>query len=113
MSHAWVDEKDVTRVMTPINGYEWPVPIPKDADLDLIRIEMPNLGAEYVWLDVLCLRQEDQSEDPRFAISQEEWDEREAPRKEWKVDMPTIGCVYLLSTHVVCYLSRLGLLLSA
>ncbi|PBK85003.1 hypothetical protein ARMGADRAFT_1087911 [Armillaria gallica] len=48
MSHPWVDEKDVKRVMTPINGYEWPVPIPKDADLDLIRIEMPNLGAEYV-----------------------------------------------------------------
>ncbi len=42
---------------TPINGHEWPVPMPSDADLDLIRIEMLNNGAEYVWLDVLCLRQ--------------------------------------------------------
>ncbi len=32
--------------------------MPKDANLDLIRIEMLNLGAEYAWLDVLCLRQE-------------------------------------------------------
>ncbi|SJL16915.1 uncharacterized protein ARMOST_20447 [Armillaria ostoyae] len=113
MSHAWVADTDLKRVMTPINGYEWPVPMPKDADLDLIRIEMLNLGAEYVWLDVLCLRQEGRGEDPRFAISQGEWDQREALRKEeWKVDVPTIGWVYPLSTHVVCYLSGLGLPLS-
>ncbi len=35
-----------------------PVPMPKDANLDLIRIEMLNHGAEYTWLDVLCLWQE-------------------------------------------------------
>ncbi len=45
ISHAWVDEKDRAAVLTPINGYEWPVPIPKDVDLNLIRIEMLNLGA--------------------------------------------------------------------
>ncbi len=55
ISHAWVDEKDRDDAMTPINGYEWPVPMPKDANLDLLRIEMLNLGAEYTWLDVLCL----------------------------------------------------------
>ncbi len=44
-------------VWTPINGHQWPVSIPKDADLNLIRIEMLNMGLEYVWLDVLCLRQ--------------------------------------------------------
>ncbi len=111
MSHAWLDEKDLKRVMTPINGYKWPMPIPKDADLDLIRIEMLNLSAEYVCSDVLCLRQEGWNEDPCFAISQEEWDEREALcKEEWKVDMPTIGCVYPLSIHVICYLSGLGLL---
>ncbi|KAK0479168.1 hypothetical protein IW261DRAFT_1626413 [Armillaria novae-zelandiae] len=58
ISHAWVDENDRMNVMTPINGYEWPVPMPNDADLDLIRIEMLNHGAQYAWLDVLCLRQE-------------------------------------------------------
>ncbi|KAK0435744.1 hypothetical protein EV421DRAFT_2039016 [Armillaria borealis] len=113
MSHAWVDDTDLKRVMSSINGYEWPVPIPKDADLDLIRIEMLNLCAEYIWLDVLCLRQEGQGQDPRFSTSQGEWDRREALRKEeWKVDVPTLGCVYPLSTHVVCYFSGLGLPLS-
>ncbi|SJL06505.1 uncharacterized protein ARMOST_09844 [Armillaria ostoyae] len=80
-THAWVDEKDRVDVITPINGYEWPVPMPKDANLDLIRIEMLNLGAEYAWLDVLCLRQEGgKSEHLR--------------PEEWKLDVPTIGSVY-------------------
>ncbi|KAK0494940.1 hypothetical protein EDD18DRAFT_1332883 [Armillaria luteobubalina] len=57
ISHAWVDEEDRVDVWTPINGYEWPMPIPKGANLNLIRIEMLNLGVEYTWLDVLCLRQ--------------------------------------------------------
>ncbi|KAK0473036.1 hypothetical protein IW261DRAFT_1343013, partial [Armillaria novae-zelandiae] len=83
-----------TAVWTPINGYEWPVPIPKDADLNLIRIEMLNLGHEHTWLDVLCLRQEGgQTEDLRT--------------EEWKLDVPTIGNVYG-QLFVVCYLSGLG-----
>ncbi len=57
ISHAWVNDDELTHVMTPINQNEWPVPIPKDANLDLIRIEILNLGAEYVWLDVLCMKQ--------------------------------------------------------
>ncbi|SJL13422.1 uncharacterized protein ARMOST_16865 [Armillaria ostoyae] len=94
ISHAWMDEKDRALVWTPINGYEWPVPIPKDADLNLIRIEMLNLGLEYAWLDVLCLRQVGgQREDLRT--------------EEWKLDVPTIGAVYQLR-DVVCYLSGLG-----
>ncbi|KAK0500737.1 hypothetical protein EDD18DRAFT_778097 [Armillaria luteobubalina] len=94
ISHAWMDEKDRTAVWTPINGHEWPVPIPKDADLNLIRIEMLNLGHEYAWLDVLCLRQVG---GPREDLR----------TKEWKVDVPTIGAVYFAS-RVVCYLSGLG-----
>ncbi len=57
ISHAWAGEKDRVDVLTPINGMEWPVPIPKDTNLNLIRIEMLNLGVQYTWLDVLCLRQ--------------------------------------------------------
>ncbi|PBK79123.1 hypothetical protein ARMGADRAFT_1041027, partial [Armillaria gallica] len=53
---SWNTE-DRVDVQTPINGYEWPATIPKDADLNLIHIEMLNLGVEYTWLDVLCLRQ--------------------------------------------------------
>ncbi len=101
ISHGWMDEKDRVNVWTPINGYEWPVPIPRDANLDLIRIEMLNLGAEYTWLDVLCLRQVGgRGEDVR--------------KEEWKLDVPTIGVVYqsfkfpFVEPAVVCYLSGLG-----
>ncbi len=82
-------------VQTPINGKEWPVHIPKDVDLNLIRIEMLNLGAEYMWLEVLCLRQKDEGglrEDLRM--------------EEWKLDVPTIGGMY--NGKVVIYLSGLG-----
>lgn len=49
ISHAWVSDEERMDVWTPINGFEWPAPIPEDANLDLIRIEMLNLGAGYVW----------------------------------------------------------------
>ncbi|KAK0479140.1 hypothetical protein IW261DRAFT_1608074 [Armillaria novae-zelandiae] len=81
ISHAWVDKNDRMSIMTPINGKEWPVPMPKDANLDLIRIEMLNLGAEFAWLDVLCLRQEG-GKDEHLHF------------EEWKLDVPTIGFVY-------------------
>ncbi|KAK0185449.1 hypothetical protein F5146DRAFT_937531, partial [Armillaria mellea] len=95
ISHAWVDEKDREDVWTPINSNEWPVPVPKDASLDLIWIEMLNLGLQYMWLDVLCLRQKGgPKEDLRV--------------EEWKLDVPTIGQVYTWSIIVVIYLSGLG-----
>ncbi len=94
ISHAWVDEKDRVDVWTSINGKEWPVPIPKGASLELIRIEMLNLGVEYTWLDVLCLRQKGGLQDNLCV-------------EEWKLDVPTIGCVYNI-LMVVIYLSGLG-----
>lgn len=95
ISHAWMADEDRAAVFTPINGYEWPVPIPKDANLDTIRIEMLNHGAEYTWLDVLCLRQKH--------CGQEE----PIRGEEWEVDVPTIGYVYETS-KVVTYLGGLG-----
>ncbi|KAK0429516.1 hypothetical protein EV421DRAFT_1745550 [Armillaria borealis] len=79
ISHAWVDEEDHVDMWMPINGKEWPVPILKDANLDLIRIEMLNLDVEYTWLDVLCLRQKG---GPREDLRKEEWklDELGDPR---------------------------------
>ncbi|KAK0431324.1 hypothetical protein EV421DRAFT_2041324 [Armillaria borealis] len=94
ISHAWVDKRNRVDVWAPINGYKWPVPIPKDANLDLIQIEMLNLGLEYMWLDVLCLRQ---AGGPRDNICAE----------EWMLDVPTIGEVYL-AVMVVIYFSGLG-----
>ncbi|KAK0433757.1 hypothetical protein EV421DRAFT_1994036 [Armillaria borealis] len=91
ISHAWMKEEDRMDVHMPINGCEWPVPMPKDANLDLICIEMLNLGAEYVWLDVLCLRQVG------------------GCVEEWKLDVPTIGRVYMVAySGVVSYFSGLG-----
>ncbi|PBL01400.1 hypothetical protein ARMGADRAFT_1073687 [Armillaria gallica] len=98
ISHAWLDEVDRVDELTPINGREWPVPIPKGANLDLIRIEMLNIGLEYTWLDVLCLRQRG---GPREDLREE----------EWKLDVPTIGGIYD-GEPVVIYLSGLGLPLS-
>ncbi|SJL15522.1 uncharacterized protein ARMOST_19022 [Armillaria ostoyae] len=95
ISHAWVDQKDCEDVWTPINGKEWPVPTPKDTSLDLIRIEMLNLGLQYMWLDILCLRQMGGPKEDLHAM-------------EWKLDMPTIGYVYE-GVRVVIYLSGLGL----
>ncbi|SJL16316.1 uncharacterized protein ARMOST_19836 [Armillaria ostoyae] len=97
-----MDEVDCKDILTPINRRKWPVPIPKDTSLDLIHIEMLNLGAEYVWLDVLCLRQ-------KGGIREDLHEE------EWKVDVPTIGSVYDKTNlnKVVCYLSGLSWPLSS
>ncbi|KAK0440033.1 uncharacterized protein EV420DRAFT_1279300 [Desarmillaria tabescens] len=105
ISHAWMDEKDREDVWTPINGYEWPVPMPKDADLNHIRIEMLNLGAEYAWLDVLCLRQKYAV---REAHREEDMRKEHLRVEEWKLDVPTIGYVYDSGAPVVCYLCGLG-----
>ncbi|KAK0197389.1 hypothetical protein F5146DRAFT_995078 [Armillaria mellea] len=51
--HFWMNKEDREDVLMPINGHEWPVPIPRDTSMDLIQIEMLNLRAEYMWLDVL------------------------------------------------------------
>ncbi|KAK0184103.1 hypothetical protein F5146DRAFT_323990 [Armillaria mellea] len=95
ISHAWMDETSRKSVLTPVNGYQWPVPIPKDTNMDHIRIEMLYLGTEYVWLDVLCLRQTG-------------CEEEDTCRAEWKVDVPSIGRVYEMAERVVYYFCGLG-----
>ncbi|KAK0449083.1 uncharacterized protein EV420DRAFT_1708640 [Desarmillaria tabescens] len=99
ISHVWMDDR--RGVATPINRYRWPVPIPTDSSLECIRIEMLNLGAEYVWVDVLCLRQEGR-----------EGDSEAQREKEWRLDVPTIGYVYRWAKMVVYYFSGLGRALS-
>ena len=83
ISHSWVEPKARYLVETPVNSHQWRVPIPLGTTLNHIRIELLNMGAEYVFLDVLCLRQEDGDAE----------NERKR-RDEWKVDVPTIGHVY-------------------
>ncbi|GJE89222.1 hypothetical protein PsYK624_053170 [Phanerochaete sordida] len=82
VSHSWVAEEEREEVWTPINRRRWPVSIPRSTTLEHVRIELLNMGAEYVWLDVLCLRQQGRDRD-------------EARRaEEWKTDVPTIGHIY-------------------
>jgi hypothetical protein len=97
VSHAWMFPAERQGVLTSINGYKWPVPIPLDSDLHSIRVELLKMGAEYVWLDVLCLRQKGG-----------EASEEENRAKEWKLDVPTIGAVYCKSQNVIVYLNGLG-----
>ena len=101
VSHPWVAPDRRCYVRTPINGNEWPVPLPSSSALDRVRIELLNMGAEYVFLDVLCLRQEDPT-------SQTHEFQR---RKEWRIDVPTIGHVYRHSSTqtTVIYFNGLGL----
>ena len=103
VSHSWVDEKDREGVMTAINDRQWPVPIPRKTSLDHVRIELLNMGAEYIWLDALCLRQEGGvDENRRF--------------EEWKLDVPTIGHVFQAEPKkrpCITYYNGLGLPLDA
>ncbi|RPB20029.1 hypothetical protein L211DRAFT_895253 [Terfezia boudieri ATCC MYA-4762] len=97
VSHSWADA--IAIIDTPVNQYEWPVPIPVGVTLEMVRNELLNLGAEYAWLDILCLRQ--RSDDP----------EKEKIRlREWEIDVPTIGNAYQFSKteQTVQYCNGLG-----
>ncbi|KAK0474199.1 hypothetical protein IW261DRAFT_570330 [Armillaria novae-zelandiae] len=99
--YRMVDEKDRILTWTSINGKEWPVPLPAGVDMRLVRIELLEIGCEYVWLDAVCLRQEGR---PREDLRLE----------EWTVDVPIIGDVYVqnqsfaASEPVLYYLNGLG-----
>ena len=103
VSHSWVAQSDLHFGETSINQRQWPVPLPKTTTFDHIRIELLNMGAEYVFLDVLCLRQK-ASPDPE---SKEEVTRRE----EWSTDIPSLGHVYRHTRYqtVITYFNGLGL----
>jgi len=98
ISHSWTD--DMEAIDTPINGYQWPVPLPRNISLEGVRKALIDLGAEYVWLDVLCLRQH--SYNPSHHLKQD----------EWKLDVPTIGNIYRAAERVVRYFNGLGMAFS-
>ena len=95
ISHSWTS--NMSPVWTPINQYQWPVPLPGNISLEYLRSELLTLGAEYVWIDVLCLRQ--QSEDDSL---------EQLRQAEWKLDVPTIGNVYRAAANIVRYFNGLG-----
>lgn len=100
ISHSWAAEEDRENVWTPVNGMQWPVPIPRGTSLEHVRVELLNMGAEYVWLDVLCLRQQGRAQDESLRA------------EEWKTDVPTIGNIYRtyrIIRRCVTYFNGLGL----
>ncbi|KIP07167.1 hypothetical protein PHLGIDRAFT_13386 [Phlebiopsis gigantea 11061_1 CR5-6] len=99
VSHSWVAESERHKTLTSINGFQWPVPIPVDITLEQVRVELLNMGAEYVFLDVLCLRQH--SSDPYMELVRFE---------EWQIDVPTLGHVYRHDRYqtTVVYFNGLG-----
>ena len=98
VSHSWLHPHLRHFIHTPINQRLWPIPIPSVTTLEHVRIELLNMGAEYVFLDVLCLRQKG---DPYWEFIR---------KREWKLDVPTIGHIYqaALSQTTVTYFNGLG-----
>ncbi|EKM56451.1 uncharacterized protein PHACADRAFT_92835, partial [Phanerochaete carnosa HHB-10118-sp] len=100
VSHTWVHGRGRILVMTPINGRRWPVSLPRGTSLDHIRIELLNMGAKYVWVDVLCLWLEGNADDDKARL------------EEWKLDVPTVGHVYQAYPRgrpCITYFNGLGL----
>ena len=95
VSHSWTS--DMSPQWTVINQRKWPVPLPKDITLDDLRSELLTLGAEYVWLDVICLRQQS-GVDSLDRLK----------REEWRLDVPTIGNIYREAKNIVRYFNGLG-----
>ena len=99
ISHSWESRMD--SVKTPINQFQWEVPLPYGLDLENdVRQELLSYGIEYVWLDVLCLRQN--------IISGPEMLLGETKNQEWKLDVPTIGNIYRVAKGIVRYFNGLG-----
>ena len=96
VSHSWTSDMSPER--TPINQHQWPVPLPKTTSLVSLRYELFSIGAEYVWLDVLCLRQQCEVGGHLEKLRQE----------EWKLDVPTIGNIYRAARNIVRYFNGLG-----
>ena len=96
VSHSWTN--DMSPTWTAVNQHQWPIPLPKDITLDKLRSELLTLGAEYIWIDVVCLRQ--QGSDPNS---------EQLRKEEWRLDVPTIGNVYRAAARIVCYFNGLGI----
>ena len=54
----WLDADKRRFVETPINSYEWPMPLPAKATLERM-LHLTSEKIQLAWLDVLCLRQRD------------------------------------------------------
>ena len=107
ITHSW--ESIMDPVETPINQYQWRVPLPRGLDLERdVRQELLNYGIAYVWLDVLCLRQHTLSNRNSLDTHISEAALNETKEEEWKLDVPTIGNIYRAAQGIVRYFNGLG-----
>ena len=106
-----------TAVLSPINSYLWPIPVPNPLVIErqqiwnynvvdygydmqqpvllVVKNQLTQRDIEYCWLDILCLRQ------PGGIREQQR-------SPEWEIDVPTIGNIYRNAHTVVRYLNGLG-----
>lgn len=70
VSQSWVNEEQRELIITLINRQQWPIPFPRSTSPDHIQIELLNIGAEYVWADVLCLHQEGNAVDDEVRVEE-------------------------------------------
>jgi len=106
VSHSWTDGMDAHSLDTPINSYQWAVPMPQGSSLEDVRQELRACGAEYAWLDVVCLRQRNkvsEGSNPQLLVQEDL-----LRAKEWEVDVPTIGNIYRNASGVLRYFNGLG-----
>lgn len=126
VSHSWTS--DMEGVWSPVNSYQWPIPLPRGISLEQVRQQLLQRGGRYCWLDVVCLRQplsglpertslenvkslEIQGACKRVAGAEcpplEDVEHRRL--EEWKVDVPTIGNIYQHCEKIPIYFNGLGL----
>jgi len=118
ISHAWVASAERKYVLTGVNCRTWPVPMPRDVEIDGIRQELLQRNIRFAWLDILCLRQgiaEDQlprdlTPDPSTIAAR-----KSLQSKEWVSDVPLIGAIYRptvgprsSNTAILVYLNGVG-----
>lgn len=121
ISHAWTEDMELT--WSAVNEYQWPVPLPHGIALEDIRLQLLATSVRFCWLDVLCLRQGMPSQENyperrytegtvnlgRVAQTKRIAVELEKTRLlEWRVDVPTIGNIYISAQYVYYYLNGLG-----
>lgn len=119
ITHSWILADQREEVISPINCYAWPIPLPKGVSLSMIRENILDQfpGLRYCWLDVLCLRQQGFSKDacvPRVPLGDilglyQERGDSIRRINEWKIDVPTIGNIYQLATSKIRYFNGLGI----
>jgi len=96
ITHSWTDA--MLPMETSINQYQWPTLLPRGLDLEHdVRRELLNKGPEYVWVDVLCLRQHSTASDRTKQL-----------QDEWKLDVPTIGNIYRAAVGIALFFNGLG-----